>query len=111
MKPIFRKLNQNKTEAAYDEVLRRRQLVGEIEAYRFEPMSLIISHNVPGKRNALSYKPDFLVVTKEAFEFHEVKGFMRSRDLARMKAAAEMFPWFKFIIVRWEKKTWTFEEM
>lgn len=111
MKPVLEGLNQNKTEAAYDEVLSRRKLCGEIEDYRFEPLSLIISHNVPGKRNALSYKPDFLVVKKDCFEFHEVKGFMRSRDLARMKAAAEMFPWFKFIVVRAEKGNWTFEEM
>lgn len=111
MKPILERLNQNKTEAAYDELLRLRKLAGEIEDYRFEPFKLFLSHNVPGGRAATVYIPDFLVVFSDHFEVHEVKGFWREDAKVKIKMAAELFPWFKFIAVYAERGQWRYEEL
>lgn len=110
MKPILRNPNQNKTEAAYDERLRLRQLAGEIVAYRFELLKIILVHNVAGQRNEMTYRPDFLVIKKDCFEIHEVKGFWREDARAKIKMAAELLPWFKFVAVQYKKKQWVFEE-
>lgn len=111
MKPILDQHYQNETEAAYDRLLAHRKMAGEIIDYLFEPFKLILSKGIPGKRNELTYKPDFLVVFKDHFEFHEVKGHMRPQALVRLKAAAEKFHWFKFVIVRDGGKEWEYEEL
>lgn len=117
MKPILEKLNQNKTEAAYDEVLRRRKLVGEILDYRFEPMKLILAHNVTGRKNEVSYKPDFLVIHKDYFEFIEVKAkrgkwtSMRDDARAKINIAADLYPFFRWTVVYAEGGNWTHETL
>lgn len=113
MKPILKQHNQNKTEQAYKEYLRLRRIAGEILDYRFEAMRLVLRHAVPGKAKGMTYTPDFLVIMKDRFEFHEVKGFWRDDARVKIKAAAEMFPWFKFIGVSREGGKafkWNFEE-
>lgn len=111
MKPILDQHYQNKTEAAYGTLLTHRKMAGEILDFEYEPIKLIIARGIPGKRAELTYKPDFLVVFKDRFEFHEVKGHMRPQALVRLKAAAEKFHWFKFVIVRDGGGQWEYEEL
>jgi hypothetical protein len=99
MKPLLEQLHQNKTEAAYSEYLRLLKIQDRILDYRFEPMRLVLRHAVPGKAKGMTYTPDFLVVHKDYFEFHEVKGFWREDARVKIKMAAELFPWFRFLAV------------
>jgi len=57
-----------------------------------------------------TYTPDFLVVMNDCFEIHEVKGFWRDDGRVKWKAAAEKFPWFRFLAIQWRSKQWVVEE-
>lgn len=93
----------NKTELAYAQNLELMKRAGEIVDYRFEPFGLRLGVKT-------FYHPDFLVVLKDCFEIHEVKGFWREDARAKIKIAAYLFPWFKFRAVQWKKKRWRYEE-
>ena len=58
------------------------------------------------------YMPDFMVVKSDRVELHEVKG-SHWRDDARVKikVAAQMYPWFKWVAVQWVKGGWRYEEI
>jgi hypothetical protein len=50
--------------------------------------------------NGLRYKVDFLCVdTMGAVYGYEVKGFARSTGIAKLKMAATLYPWIKFVLV------------
>ncbi len=108
----------NKTERRYARHLEGLKYAGEIEGYVFEGMTFTLVHNVPERRNGMIYRPDFLVITREAVELHEVKAFSKTtgkalvRDDAKdkIKMAAEMFPWFRWIMVWEENGRWQKEE-
>ena len=71
-----------------------------VESWRFEPMGLKLA------REKCFYYPDFLVVYKARFEFHEVKAFnrkvgrplMKDDSLVKIKVASSEYPWFNFKI-------------
>lgn len=44
------------------------------------------------KRGVVSYKPDFLVVEKNSHHWVEVKGYMDSRSLTKIKRFKKYFP-------------------
>ena len=111
MKPILDQHYQNKTEAAYATLLEHRKVAGEIIDFEYEAQTLNLARAVPGKRKKLTYTPDFLVVFPDRFEFHEVKGHMRPQALVRLKAAAEKFHWYQFVIVRDGGSQWEYEEL
>ncbi len=82
----------NKTESSYAGYLRLRKLAGEIVEYRFEALKLRLA-------SATFYTPDFLVITPDRVELHEVKGFWEDDARVKWKTAAEQFPWFIFVAV------------
>lgn len=110
----------NKLEKRYSDNLELKRMAGEIEAWAFEPIRLRLTP-IPlvGEKNPF-YKPDFLVVIPHndpvfgsinTFEFHETKGFFRLASLNRIKQAASLYPWFRFVAVTWDKrKGWEFRE-
>jgi len=105
-------IRMNKWETAYSQYLDARKFANEIRDYRFEPFKLILTHGRPGVAE-MSYKPDFLVVNwpsmkpeDDLFEIHEVKGFMREDAQLKLKMAAELFPYFVFVLVTREKGHW-----
>ncbi len=113
----------NKLEKKYAENLELKKMAGAIVDWRFEPMRLRLTP-IPlvGEKNPF-YKPDFLVikpVIKKTYfggfqdgikiEFHETKGHWREAALIRIKMAASLYPWFKFIAVTWERGGWRFRE-
>lgn len=100
----------NKTERDYADHLYGLQLAKEIISYEFEGVKLRLGKGA-------WYTPDFLVVTPERFELHEVKGFWREAARVRIKTAAAKHPYFKFIVIKYDKPSrraiarWKFEEI
>lgn len=94
----------NKTEAAYERVLRARQQAGEIEWYQFEGMTFRLAKKT-------RYTPDFTVMLNNGeFQCHEVKGFMMDDANVKIKCAAEMYP-IRFFVVRLVRKQWEITEV
>jgi hypothetical protein len=87
----------NKTEAAYESDLRDAQSLGDILWYRFEGLKLRLADNT-------FYTPDFAVMASDGvMECHEVKGFWRDDARAKIKIAAEQYP-FRFKAVQAQPK-------
>lgn len=87
----------NKTEAAYDKHLALMQHAGEIQWRKFEGLKLRLADNT-------FFTPDFAVMAADGvMECHEVKGFWQDDARAKIKIAADMYP-FRFIAVRVKPK-------
>lgn len=87
----------NKTEAAYDAHLALMQHAGEIQWRKFEGLKLRLADNT-------FFTPDFAVMAADGvMECHEVKGFWQDDARAKIKIAADMYP-FRFLAVRVKPK-------
>lgn len=87
----------NKTEAAYDKHLALMQNAGEIKWRKFEGLKLRLADNT-------FFTPDFAVMAADGvMECHEVKGFWQDDARAKIKIAADMYP-FRFLAVRVKPK-------
>jgi hypothetical protein len=95
----------NKTETAYDLLLKQRLHVGEIQWYRFEGVKLRLADNT-------FYTADFFVMNAEGLlEVHEVKGFWTDDARVKTKVAAAMYPFKFFGVQRGKRNTgWVVEE-
>lgn len=98
---------RNKTEAAYEQLLESMKIAGEVVWYRFEGLKLRLADNT-------FYTPDFFVMSADGrLEAHEVKGFWQDDARAKIKIAAEMYP-FRFIAAKPRTKKngggWEIEE-
>lgn len=91
----------NSTEARYEQEILLQQLrAGEIQSYQFEKMKFKIGDNC-------WYTPDFVVVT-DIIEVHEVKGgLIRDDAVVKFKAAADQYPYFRFVMAQYKGKTWS----
>jgi hypothetical protein len=89
----------NKSEAAYEQLLRDAQTLGDILWYRFEGLKLRLADNT-------FYTPDFAVLASDSvMECHEVKGFWRDDARAKIKIAAEQYPFrFKAVTAQAKKR-------
>lgn len=98
----------NKTEAAYAETLRLRQIAGEVLWYSFESVKLKLAPNT-------HYTPDFIVMLSDGtIEIHEVKGFREDDYRVKIKVAANTFPFRFFEVTVRAKKNgggWNYEEI
>lgn len=97
----------NKTEAEYAQELELRKHSGEIAWYKFEGLRLRLG-------DGCGYTPDFAVMRSNGLmECHEVKGFWRDDARAKIKVAADQYP-FRFVAVTKEAKSrgggWKVEE-
>jgi hypothetical protein len=83
----------NKTEARYGQYLEGKKITGEVLWYKFEGLKLRLADNT-------FYTPDFAVMnSKSEIECHEVKGFWQDDARAKIKIAADMYP-FRFVAVK-----------
>lgn len=83
----------NKTEEAYATHLEALKHAGAILWYRFEGMKFRLADNT-------FYTPDFSVMAASGLmEMHEVKGFWQDDARAKIKIAADIFP-FRFIAIK-----------
>lgn len=79
----------NKGEAAYAAFLEREKAAGRVLWWRFEGLKLRLADNT-------FYTPDFAVMTVDCVvECHEVKGFWMDDARAKIKIAADLYP-FRF---------------
>lgn len=83
----------NKTEQAYEALLKDWQQSGIVAWYKFEGVKLRLADNT-------FYTPDFAVMLANGqMEMHEVKGFWQDDARAKIKVAADLYP-FRFVAVR-----------
>lgn len=83
----------NKTEEAYAQTLEVLKIAGEISWYKFEGIKLRLADNT-------FYTPDFVVLGQDnVLEMHEVKGYWRDDARAKIKIAADLYP-FKFLAAK-----------
>lgn len=83
----------NKLEAKYASTLEEMRLAGEVGDYRFDAFKLRLADNC-------FYTPDFFVMLPDGvIEVHEVKGHWEDDARVKIKVAAEIFWWFKFVAV------------
>ena len=96
----------NGLEKKYAAYLDIRKVTGEILDWRFEPLKLKLAP-------ATFYNPDFGVQMLDgSIELQEVKGGHWEDDArVKIKVAAAMFGWFRFVAAQWDKniKDWKFE--
>jgi len=99
---------KNDTERDYAEHLVLLRIAGAIYAWAYTSIRLRIG----GKKGSpIFYTPDFMVILSDGqVEFHEVKGFWREAARVRIQAAAERYPFFKFVAISRVKGAWQFEE-
>jgi hypothetical protein len=101
VKPSSDEAGLNRTERVWLQVLRAQGF----DPIHVQAVTLKLAHDT-------RYTPDFMVVHAGAVEFHEVKGFMREDAHVKIKVAARLFPWARFIVVRKTGATgWTREEV
>jgi hypothetical protein len=92
----------NKTEAEYARHLGMLVIAGEIRAYWFERLTIIMSRSPRS-----TYTPDFIVWAPGGVEVHEVKGFMREDAREKLLHARTCCPWVSvWYIVRREGGGW-----
>ena len=83
----------NKTETAYDQHLAILQHAGEILWRKFEGLKLRLADNT-------FYTPDFAVMNADGvMECHEVKGVWQDDARAKIKIAADLYP-FRFLAIK-----------
>ena len=83
----------NKTELAYQNHLETLKSAGAILWYKFEGVKLRLADNT-------FYTPDFAVMSSDGvMEMREVKGFWQDDARAKIKIAADMYP-FRFMAVK-----------
>jgi len=94
---------RSKLEAAFAEKLAFEKQIQLLSYVAYEPLNL----RLPGNRNF--WKPDFLVRDKVGtLIFYEVKGHNLSddRSLVKMKVAAAITPWARFVLVKRIQGAW-----
>jgi hypothetical protein len=95
----------NGTERRYADSLYKLQFARDIVDYKYEAVKSRLADRT-------FYTPDFLVVYPDHFEFHEVKGFAMDDAMVKIKVAARLYPWFRFVLVRYDRRHgWTKKEV
>lgn len=99
----------NRSEARYvREVLDLRCARGELRRYAFEPFRIRLAPNT-------FYRPDFLLwLADGVVEIHEIKGHWEDDARVKIKVAAALNPWWRFVAVyppRSKNGVWQYEEI
>lgn len=88
----------NKLESAYAQRLELERHAGLWQWWAFEPITLRLAADA-------RYTPDFgLIDVNGDLVLHETKGFWREAALVRIKVAAELYPFFRFVAVTRRRK-------
>ena len=105
MKPAKRQLvYRSKWEDEYAQVLKLKKAAGEIVSWSYESVRLRVAESN-------WYTPDFLVITEDELQFHEVKGFQREAGMLRLRTAAYQHRAFRFFLVTKKAGQWLVEEV
>lgn len=96
----------NATEEAYNAHLRTRHAAGEVLWWAFNAVRLLITDG----DFAAFYKPDFTVIMWDGTtQYHETKGFEREAAMLRLKVAAGIYTFAKFVLVKRYESAWSYE--
>jgi hypothetical protein len=87
----------NKLEKRYSDRLEMLKMSGKIIDWKYEAIKFMLADRT-------SYSPDFLVITADEMQLHETKGFLRDDAAVKFKTAAAMFPWFRWIMVKYPNR-------
>jgi len=99
VKAVMPKLN--KTEAAFLAILKTERPGCWIGV---QNIALILGHDT-------RYYPDLWCYDIGGVTAYEVKGFFRDDAKVKIKVAATLFPWIKFVLVFKDKSGWRREEV
>ena len=95
----------SKLERDYSLVLKAQEQAGTIYWWAYEPLSFRIGAGA-------SFCPDFVVLRASGeLEAHETKGMRREAAIVRIKVAARMAPWCRFVLVTRDRRGWHLEEI
>ena len=84
-------------EANYARYLTWLQAHGEIHGWAYEPRTFVFEGITRGTRD---YTPDFQAfLTPEAYEWHEVKGWMDAKSRTRLTRMASYFPEERIVVI------------
>ena len=91
----------NRTEGRFAAILEMQRLFGEIKGWSFEPETLVLGPK-------LTFTPDFKVEELDgSLTWYDVKGKHVWEDsVVKAKAAAVIFPQYRFAQVRWNGSEW-----
>lgn len=78
-------------------------MAGVVKHWEFEPIKLKLAERT-------TYTPDFLVVTDDQVECHEVKAWWEDDARVKIKVAAEKYWFFKFVAITRLKGVWQYED-
>ncbi len=94
---------KSKAEYRYSCYLEWLRINGNIIEWQYEPKTFWFEGI---KRGCVSYKPDFLVLELGCHTWHEVKGYMDSRSLTKIKRFSKYFPGETLIVIdqNWFKR-------
>ena len=101
----------NKTEAAFAAWLRAR--ASDLAVIHEQAIKLTLA-------NGTTYTPDFVVAIPTGLATegddvtaYEVKGFMRDDASVKLKVAASLYPWIRFVLVSkgTQGREWDFQEV
>lgn len=100
MRPTTDEAKLNKMERQWLEVLRGRSF----DWIGIQPFGLKLADNC-------RYHPDFVTLANGQLTAFETKGFMRDDALVKLKMAARLFPFIRFVLVTREKQNWVEKEV
>ncbi len=100
----------SKLEASYAVRLELLRRAGEIQDWRHHAMRFRVGTG-GDKTKTSFYTPDFtLVMNDGTMEHHDTKGRKMPAAMVRIRAAAELYPWFGWVVVeRWGKDGFKYE--
>lgn len=98
----------NATEKLFEaEVLQTRKLAGKVLQWWYERVSFKLTEQTPEGKPGIRYTPDFAVLlTTYEMVFFEIKGgFATTKDINRLKLAADTLPFRFFLASKQPKKS------
>lgn len=96
---------RSKLEARYAGHLEALQHTGEIREFRHESITLTLA-------NRCRFTPDFHVLLPDGrHEFREVKGWAREDAIIKIRVAARLYRWARFILITRPKGEWVEREV
>ncbi len=99
----YRTEGMNQTETRYASYLESLKGTGEVISWAYEAVKLRLADRT-------FYTPDFFVIRADSsIELHEVKGHWEDDARVKIKVAARLHPWFRFLAVKAVKAGWQYE--
>jgi hypothetical protein len=94
---------RNKTEERFWQMQQLRARVGEIRAAYWEPWKMRLADNT-------YYTPDCMVIENDGtLTIYEVKGYWQEDARVKIKVAAALHPYVRFVAVQHQKSQWIYE--